>query len=121
MAMASSGRVELVEVRQHPGDARADHAGHDHAHGEAVGGVAGDAVLLAVAGRQPGADEHADRDHQPEGAQRQRPELDLGEGRVGDRRQHARACVPALERLVPAARRDDARVSATLGPQVPRW
>ena len=61
-----------------------------HAHGEAVGGVAGDAVLLAVARRQPRPEQHADGHDHPERAQRQRPELDRGEGRVGDRRQHER-------------------------------
>ena len=60
-AMASSGesrssRCDSTQVIREPTT-----PAHDHAHRQAVGGVAGDPVLLAVAGREPRAEQHADR------------------------------------------------------------
>src|SRR5690606_17528228 len=124
--------LDALGVGDRPGQAGADDAGEHHPGGHPVGLVAGDAEALRVAGGDPRAEQDAQRDHEPEGPQLERPQLDRGEGGVGDGCQHRpivadprSPCEPVPAPAQPSASGSiqppttEASATAPLGPQVP--
>ena len=83
-------RVDRLRVGDDVQEAGADHAGDDQPERHPVGLFPIDAgVGLDVAGGDPGTEHHAQRDHQAEGSDGERPDLEQDrKGGVRDRGQH---------------------------------